>query len=60
MGKGGKRWTKGARREKWIFIGAWVPKSMAAALDEAIQKSNLDRSTFLRQAFEEKVKKECK
>jgi metal-responsive CopG/Arc/MetJ family transcriptional regulator len=57
MGKGGKRRSEGTRRKTRVFIGVWVPKSVAAAVDEAIQMSNLDRAKFLRQALEEKSKK---
>jgi hypothetical protein len=58
MGKGGKRRAKGTRGKDSVFVGAWVPRSVAAALDEAIQSLNLDRSRFLREALEEKLRKE--
>jgi len=45
---------------KSIFIGTWVPKSVAAAVDAAVQASDLDRSEFLRLALEEKVRQENK
>jgi len=57
MAQGGKN-QKRAPRRHGIFIGAWVPKSVAAAVEEAIQTSKLGRSKFLRQALEEKVKRE--
>jgi hypothetical protein len=57
MAQGGKNQKRASRRHG-IFIGAWVPKSVAAAVDEAIQTSKLGRSKFLRQALEEKVKRE--
>ena len=57
MGKGGKR-RKGAGRKGSLFIGAWVPASVVAAVDEVIQTSNLNRSHFLRQALAEKIRKE--
>jgi Ribbon-helix-helix protein, copG family len=60
MGTGGNKRKTGSRRGKWIFIGAWVPTSMAAAVDEAVQSSNLNRSKFLRLALEEKVRQESK
>ena len=58
MGKGGKRRARGARGKNSIFIGVWVPAAVAAAVNKAIQTSNMDRSTFLRLALEEKLKRE--
>jgi hypothetical protein len=58
MGTVGKRKKARSRRKNWIFVGAWVPKSVAAAVNQAIQSSDLDRSKFLRQALEEKIRKE--
>jgi hypothetical protein len=55
MGMGGKRRSARARRKDRVFIGAWVPKTVAAAIDAALHQSGLDRSTFLRRALEEKV-----
>jgi hypothetical protein len=60
MGTGGNRRKPVSRRKNWIFIGAWVPESVATAIDEAIQSSDLDRSKFLRQALVEKVMKDSK
>jgi len=45
MGTGGKKRNAGSRRtssqrKKRIFIGAWVPKEMATAVDKAIQSSD--------------------
>ena len=57
MAKGGKH-QKRAPRKSWTFIGAWVPKSVGAAVDAAVQTSHLGRSDFLRKALEEKVEKE--
>ena len=53
-GRDGTRTEKGLRRKTWIFIGAWVPRSIATALEAAVQSSKLDRSKFLREALEEK------
>ena len=43
------------RRQDCIFIGAWVPKAMARAIDEAVKLTDLDRSKILRRALEKKV-----
>ena len=68
MGTGGNKRKTGSRREKLrrklkrnlqrklIFIGTWVPKSVAAAVDAALHASDLKRSEFLRLALEEKVR----
>jgi hypothetical protein len=58
MGKGGKRRKPGARRKSRVFIGVWVPGSVAMAVDAAVRALELDRSTFLRQAIEERISKE--
>ena len=64
MGTGGNKRKTGSRRgklrrklkRKLIFIGTWVPKSVAAAVDAAMHASDLNRSEFLRRALEEKVR----
>ena len=60
MGTGGNKRKTGSRRGKLIFIGTWVPKSVAAAVDAALHASDLKRSEFLRLALEEKVRQENK
>jgi Ribbon-helix-helix protein, copG family len=47
-------------RKRCVFIGAWVPESVAAAVDEAARTLNLDRSRFLRRILQEKTKMEDK
>lgn len=44
------------RRDECVFIGAWVPAHVIAALDQAVKIMDLDRSKFLRKALEEKIR----
>ncbi len=51
-----RRMKRGAlRRENAIFIGVWVPKEMAEAIDVAVNYLDIDRSKFLRRALTDKV-----
>jgi hypothetical protein len=57
MGQDGRK--KGKQRTKWqkrAFLGVWVSRAMAAAVDKAARQSNLARSEFLRSALEEKTR----
>jgi hypothetical protein len=44
-------------RKDAIFVGGWVPKPMAEAIDRAVRQLDSDRSKFLRRALEEKIAK---
>ena len=43
------------RREDAIFVGAWVPKIIVEAVDQAAGEMDSDRSKFLRRALEEMI-----
>lgn len=47
-----------ARRKDCIFIGAWVPSTLAVVVDILIQEEDSDRSKYLRQALKEKIKRD--
>jgi hypothetical protein len=58
MGKGRNKRTGDKSRKDWVFIGVWVPEAVAAAIDQAAETLDVDRSKFLRESLEEKVRKE--
>lgn len=51
-----KRQRRGANRKTdCVLVGVWLPKTMIAALDIAVQKLDTDRSKLMRSALREKL-----
>jgi metal-responsive CopG/Arc/MetJ family transcriptional regulator len=55
-----KEMKRGAyRREDCVFIGAWFPSELLAAIDRVVVSKDSDRSKILRSAVLEKIRKEA-
>ena len=53
------RGAQRVRKGRCVFVGAWVPTEVVAAVDVAVETMDTDRSKFLRRALEEKLRKEA-
>lgn len=46
-------------RADCVFIGAWIPRAWAEALDQAVSKNDSDRSKEIRRAIELQISQEA-
>jgi metal-responsive CopG/Arc/MetJ family transcriptional regulator len=52
--------TRGTVKTKEAeMVAVWLPKPLAAALDVGVQKTDSDRSKFIRAALREKIERDA-